>query len=149
MLKQPILEFKDEFFFLSNFYPSPFRWEGIEWKTVEHAYQAAKCMDVKEARVIAELNTPGQAKRAGRKVQALRPNWDIVKFPIMDLLVMYKFQYNPDLLQKLIDTYPAHLEEGNWWNDRIWGVSPAGSGNGLNNLGKSLMKLRDEIVENS
>ncbi len=37
---------------------------------------------------------------------------------------------------------PEELVEGNWWNDTFWGVC---NGEGQNNLGKILMKIRKEI----
>ena len=67
-----ITSFRDKNAFLSNFYPSPIK--GIDWidyPTVEHAYQASKTDDLEERKRIAKLSTPGQAKKAGRKVNCL------------------------------------------------------------------------------
>ena len=55
-----------------------------------------------------------------------------------------KFAQNPDLLQKLLDTGDAHLEETNTWKDTFWGVC---KGEGQNNLGKILMSVREELRE--
>ena len=38
------------------------------------------------------------------------------------------------------------LEEGNTWHDTFWGVD-AKTGEGLNHLGRILMKVRDELRE--
>ena len=40
-----IRQFKGEFRFLSNFYPSPVKFRGILYPSVEHAYQSAKSAD--------------------------------------------------------------------------------------------------------
>src|SRR6185503_14597055 len=37
--------FKDEYRFLSNFYPAPVQFDGIRFPTVEHAYQFARTLD--------------------------------------------------------------------------------------------------------
>ena len=50
------------------------------------------------------------------------------------------------LAQKLIEmTGNSTLIEGNWWNDRFWGVDSK-TGIGENHLGKLLMELRAELV---
>ena len=43
-----------------------------------------------------------------------------------------------------MDTDGYHLSEMNAWGDRFWGTDI--HGNGENNLGKILMKTRDEII---
>ena len=132
--------FDGEFDFLSNFYESTIYHDGIKYPTVEHAFQAAKTMDLNERIKIANMNTPGKAKRAGRKV-ALRPDWEQVKFEVMKELVTIKF-LNPDLKAKLLATKNAELIEGNTWNDTCWGVC---KGIGQNNLGKILMEVRENL----
>ena len=58
--------------------------------TIEHAYQAAKCVDVTEQRRILSASTPGQAKRLGQRCK-LRGDWERVKYDIMLSLVRLKF----------------------------------------------------------
>ena len=45
---------------------------------------------------------------------------------------------------KLLLTCDAHLEEGNWWFDLFWGVDIK-TREGENNLGKIIMKVRNEL----
>lgn len=130
--------FDGEYAFLSNFYDSEIYHDGIKYPTVEHAFQAAKTMNLNERIKIAEMKTPGQAKRAGRRV-ALRSDWEKVKFQVMKELVLQKF-INPELREKLIKTDGNELIEGNTWNDTCWGVC---KGVGENNLGKILMEVRE------
>lgn len=143
-MNSPIYEFNGEFAFLSNFYPVDLVWDYMLWPTSEHAYQAAKTLDAVSRRNIAMLATPGQAKQAG-KTLVLRPDWDIIKFDIMESIVRAKFIQNLPQAKLLIATGNRLLEEGNTWHDRIWGVSPPRSGNGDNHLGRILMKIRDEM----
>lgn len=137
-----ILEFKGEHQFLSNFYPAEFVWRGKLWPTSEHAYQASKSEDSNIQMQILNLPTPGATKRAGKTIK-LRSDWEEIKIDIMTEIVLEKFRQNPDLKARLLATGDAHLEEGNTWNDRFWGVCPPNSGKGRNELGKILMLVRD------
>lgn len=143
-----IAEFQGDYRFLSNFYPAVVEFEGITYPTVEHAYQSAKTLDMAERKRIAACATPAEAKRAGRALAGVgkqRADWEQVKFDVMEQCVRYKFTHHDELKQKLLATGDATLEEGNNWDDRIWGISPPGSGQGDNRLGKTLMKVRDEL----
>lgn len=131
--------FDGKYRFLSNFWMVQVDWNGIAWPSTEHAYQAAKTLDVNEQRRILEAKTPGEAKRLGRKV-TLRPDWDEIRDDVMTSVVMAKFVQNPDLMKRLTDTHPTILIEGNNWGDTFWGVC---NGVGENRLGKILMDIRD------
>lgn len=140
--------FFGQYRFLSNFWPATFVWDGIIWHHSEGAYVAAKTLDQDMRLQISKVKNPGDVKRLGRKLE-LRPDWEQVKVQIMYEIVKAKFTQNPDLKQKLLDTGDAILEEGNTWGDKVWGISPPGSGNGRNELGKILMRLRDEFRSNA
>lgn len=133
-----IARFDGEYRFLSNFAPSVVWHDGIKYPTVEHAYQAAKTFDFAERWRISQLPTPGQAKRAGRRV-VLRVDWMQVKRTVMRELLVQKFVLNSELRQKLKDTGTATLIEGNTWGDTFWGVC---NGEGRNELGIILMQVR-------
>lgn len=138
-----ITQFDGPHAFLSNFYPSPVRLDGLEYPTVEHAFQAAKTHDPEARRRIRTAPTPGQAKRLGRQVQ-LRADWEQVKVGIMRSLLVQKFA-EPELKALLRATGSEPLIEGNTWNDRIWGCTWDGkTWIGQNHLGKLLMSLRAE-----
>ncbi len=136
--------FKD-FHFLSNFHPSLIEVERIQYATVEHAFQAMKTRDRDERLSVAAKESPGAAKKAGRKV-TLRSDWEQVKVGIMKDLVLQKFQEHEELRELLLATGECHLEETNTWRDRFWGVC---GGQGQNHLGKILMEVRDELLANS
>ena len=141
-----IIEFENEYAFLSNFYPSPFTHEGIEYPTNEHFFQAMKTTDLELRKAIAAAKTPGVAKRMGRTVK-LRPDWERVKVDVMRLGLILKFQ-NPDLKEKLLATGDEELIEGNWWCDNVWGschCDACFNTPGRNMLGMLLMDLRKEL----
>ena len=123
---------------LSNFWRSPVKFEGIEYPTVEHAYQAAKTLDLNIREEVRLSPTPGKAKFMGRHLP-LRPDWEDVKLDIMEQLLREKFVKDSMLAQMLDNTGNAQLIEGNYWGDTFWGVC---DGVGENHLGKLLMKVR-------
>lgn len=133
--------FRGKHRFLSNFYPSEVSLDGILYPSIEHAYQAAKTIDITTRREIAALKTPGQAKRRGRRV-ILRSNWEHIKEEIMYELVLQKFARHPVLRQLLLATGEQQLVEGNTWGDTYWGVC---DGEGQNRLGKILERVRFEL----
>lgn len=135
-----INSFSGGYRFLSNFFFSPVVLDDIEYRTVEHAYQAAKTHDLAMRTRICLADTPGEAKRLGRKV-VLRPEWETVKLDVMYWLVQQKFS-NPALKRLLLATGEAELIEGNSWGDTFWGVS---KGVGENHLGRILMRVRDAL----
>lgn len=142
------MRFENEFEFLSNFSKSEIILDGIIYPTVEHFFQAMKTEDPIQRAEIAAAPTPGKAKRLGRKVQ-LRSDWEEVKEQIMENGLRLKFA-DPELKAKLLATGDKYLEEGNTWHDNYWGVCyciDCQDIMGKNHLGKLLMKLRTEFME--
>ena len=132
--------FDNEYRWLSNFYPSKVVFGGKEYKSVEHAFQAAKTLDDKDREWIASAIHPGEAKKRGKCV-ILREDWEDVKDDVMWVCLQSKFS-NIALKKKLLNTGDEELVEVNWWKDRYWGVC---DGVGENKLGKLLMRLREEL----
>ena len=142
-----IQQFQGQFRWLSNFWFCIVKYDGAEYPTVEHAYQAAKFVDISAKEIIRKAETPGKAKRLGGVTglpNKFREDWEQVKISIMKDLLKEKFK-NPYLREKLIATRDSVLEEGNYWHDKFWGIYPPGSGDGQNILGKLIMKVREEI----
>ena len=135
-----INSFRNEHFFLSNFYEAPVTYDGLTYQNNEAAFQAQKCADPKERDAFTAMN-PSEAKRAGRRVQ-LRKDWEQIKVSVMADIVKAKFEQNSDLADRLLATGDAYLEEGNDWGDRIWGTV---NGKGANCLGIILMDVREKI----
>lgn len=137
-----IKEFKDEYFFLSNFYPAEFTYNGITYQNSESAFQSMKTTDESVRQRFSRFS-PSQAKEVGRKVE-LRKDWEEIKEKVMYEVCKAKFEQNKTLKQWLLNTGKEHLEEGNHWGDRIWGTC---NGRGQNKLGKILMRLRNEFCK--
>jgi ribA/ribD-fused uncharacterized protein len=142
-----IIEFQNEYRFLSNFWPCQIQWEGLLYPTLEHAYAASKSNDATIKLKIQACGTPGDAKEYLTDHQ-LSPDavWTTErKLQVMEELLVIKFGgQDPLLTRALMLTADAELIEGNDWNDRFWGVC---GGEGENNLGKLLMKVRTTLFD--
>lgn len=136
------MNFRGKYNFLSNFYelPEPIVYEGVEFGTVEHAYQYAKAYHQFEKDMIAEAATPGKAKRLGKKVTMV-PNWNKEKYSIMLELLWLKFQI-PEMRDKLL-AVDEEIVEHNEWGDTYWGIC---NGEGENNLGKALTHVKEGLT---
>lgn len=143
-----ITKFYDRFRFLSNFYGCEVWFEGEQYRSVEHAYQAAKTLNATTRRWIQEAPTAAVAKRRGnnRSRVQMRSNWDVIKSSIMLELLESKFD-DPALRARLVRTFPHRLVEGNTWGDTYWGIDVR-TGEGENMLGKLLEIVREGIITN-
>lgn len=135
-----INSFQGEYRFLSNFWPALVTLDGLEYKSVEHAYMAAKTIKTDLRLKIRDFATPGEAKKFCKTI-ILRPDWDTLKYGIMLDLIEQKFSQDP-LKSRLLNTGDVALIEGNTWNDTYWGVC---NGKGQNNLGRILMIVREGL----
>lgn len=136
-----IEKFDGEYRWLSNFHGGKITIDGVGFRTAEHAYQALKANNQEDFEKVRSAKTPAEAKRLGRTI-GIVDNWDQIKIEVMTVVINAKFT-NDVLAQKLMDTAPAYLEEGNTWGDVFWGIC---GGVGENWLGKILMAKRDELI---
>ncbi len=135
-------DFRGPYRWLSNFHLCEIHFEGLVFPSTEHAYQAAKTLDLDARKQFTDAAmTCGQAKRGGRRL-LLREDWEAAKDAVMGLVLFDKFTRHADLRSKLLATAPAFLMEMNTWNDIYWGVC---NGVGKNRLGQLLMEIRGSI----
>ena len=141
-----INEFQGEYRFLSNFWPCYLVYQNTVYPTAEHAYQAAKVESPEVKKIIKSCQTPADAKDYLETHEIKpAPEWTIEKkLAVMEEILMIKFGgKEPFLTRALLATGDAILMEGNTWGDTFWGVC---NNAGENNLGKLLMKVREELV---
>lgn len=136
------MRFENEFEFLSNFIPCEIVVLELKFPTLEHAYQASKTLWESERIAISQLPTPGKAKRMGKKIH-LRSDWEKIRINIMFELLQQKFS-QPLFKDLLLQTGDIEIVEDTW-DEQFWGVV---DGIGENNLGKLLMKVRDNLRNN-
>ena len=133
--------------FLSNMHPVNVVWEGTSFPSVENAFQAAKFLDPRVRNEF--VSVPAKlAKRLGGRSggKSPREDWDSIKVDVMANLLVQKFYPGTDLAEKLLETEPADLIEGNDWGDTFWGVDSRKGGQNV--LGKLLMSWRGKLVTN-
>jgi ribA/ribD-fused uncharacterized protein len=142
--------FRGDWQFMSNFYYVTVVFDGVEYVSVEHAYQASKFLDPEVRRKFQGHSLkPGEAKRLAKELQEhglLRPDWWEVNIPIMEDLVRQKFR-SVTLLRMLVGTGTVEIVEGNYWHDNFWGkctCSKCKNKPQFNHLGKILMRIRRE-----
>lgn len=140
-----IRNFHGEFEFLSNFAECPIFYFGMNFNSTEAAFQAAKTNVLEERLAIQMCDTPGKAKKLGRRV-TLRDNWEEIKDDVMLDLLRLKFTKGSQLADRLDATGQAILVEGTTWHDQYWGVCVCSEhkGIGKNILGQLLMQVRAE-----
>lgn len=135
---------KPEHIFLNNFYESPFTLHGLEFKTVEHYYQAAK-FEGEPFEQIRLAATPDDAKRLAHEFNVNLEIWDQKKDQVMREALLAKFNQNPRLKELLIATGNSKLVEDSP-RDAYWGGVVEGS---ANRLGHMLEELRDQYKNNT
>jgi ribA/ribD-fused uncharacterized protein len=116
-------------------------YDGRQYGTVEHAYQAAKTLDLSARAYIRVAASPAIAKKLGKKAK-IREDWEEVKVEIMRRLLRQKFLHHP-YSTRLKETGDELIVEVNWWGDRFWGVC---EGDGQNYLGRLIMEIRSELL---
>lgn len=126
----------------SNFEPIKVVVDGIVWPSLENYYQAQKTLNGKEREQFIYCS-PSRSKQLGKRVK-LRPDWEQVKYSIMEKALRIKFAPGTYSANKLIAT-EGEIVEWNNWGDRIWGKTLDGIGE--NHLGKLLMKIRGELLQ--
>ncbi|KAL9297054.1 hypothetical protein ACSQ67_022950 [Phaseolus vulgaris] len=147
---------------LSNFSPHPIQMDDengdyVTWLSVEHYYQAHKFVGVDDPMAqdcverIKSAKSPEEAARIGRSMQKQKPNlirsdWENIKIDVMYKALKCKFSIYPHLKTMLLSTAGSVLVEASP-HDLFWGGGREGEG--LNYLGRLLMKLRSEFLGES
>jgi ribA/ribD-fused uncharacterized protein len=142
---------------LSQWWPSPFRVEGVVSRTAEHYMMAEKARlfgDEDAAASILESENPGEVKAIGRTVRNfVNEIWEGRRYDIVVRGNLAKFGQHPDLKSFLLGTRERVLVEASPV-DLIWGIGLAASDpkagdpeawRGLNLLGFALMDVRERL----
>jgi ribA/ribD-fused uncharacterized protein len=128
---------------LSNFAPYAIELDGLLWATVENFYQAQKFTDPALQDIIRKADKPIIAKNlADQNRERIRPGWEAMKDAVMDRAVRRKFETHSELRAILLSTGDEDLLEAAP-SDTYWGIGR--EGNGLNKLGRILMRIRAEL----
>lgn len=131
----------------SNLFRSPVIFEGEEFPTAEHAYQAGKARKPEVRDWILSAPTPSLVAMSAHGLYTwdIAPDWSKTKFDRMKRVLHGKFSQNEDLKNLLLSTGSARLVESAKTDNsvnRLWGEV---NGKGKNMLGILLMELREEL----
>ena len=137
-----IRKFQGEYRWLSNFASVQIEFEGKTYPSVEHAYMSAKSKDDAWKKLCASNISAGQLKQKSYNI-IIRADWERIRLDVMRECLGQKFSQNP-YKRLLICTGDEHIQEGNNWNDKFWGVCLK-TNKGENTLGKLIMSIRESI----
>ena len=131
----------------SNLYRCKVVFEGEEFATSEHAYQAGKARKEAVRQWILSAPSPGLVAMAAHGLYTwdIAPDWSKVKFDRMRGVLYAKFTQYPELKEILLATGDARLVESATVDNpvnRLWGEV---NGKGKNMLGVLLMELREKL----
>ncbi|GGJ49209.1 hypothetical protein GCM10010121_070480 [Streptomyces brasiliensis] len=144
---------------LSQWWPSPFTVDGVEYATAEHWMMAGKARlfgDAEGERRVLASGHPAEAKKAGRLVRGFdNAVWERERFGIVAEGSFHKFAAHAGLREFLLNTGERVLVEASPV-DRVWGIGLAVDDDaaetperwrGLNLLGFALMEARRRLRE--
>ncbi|WP_320772802.1 NADAR family protein [Streptomyces sp. CRN 30] len=142
---------------LSQWWPSPFTVDGVEYATAEHWMMAAKARlfgDAEAERQALAAGHPAAAKKAGRLVRGFDGAvWERERFRIVVEGSVHKFAAHAGLREYLLATGQRVLVEASPL-DRVWGIGLTADDEraadperwrGLNLLGFALMEARERL----
>jgi len=148
-------------FVFSQWYPSPFVVDGIEYKTAEHwmmAHKARLFNDNEISEKILKAGKPGEVKALGRQIKAFdEATWQREKFKIVTQGNIHKFSQDQALKNYLLNTADRVIVEASPV-DYVWGIGLDQNAKGIENphtwkgenlLGFSLMMVRDVLNQHN
>ncbi|MGW5662065.1 NADAR family protein [Streptomyces sp. NPDC003758] len=143
---------------LSQWWPSPFTVDGVEYATAEHWMMASKARlfdDAEAERKVLQSPEPALAKKAGRLVRGFdEAIWERERFGIVVEGSVHKFAAHEALRDFLLGTGERVLVETSPL-DRVWGIGLAAGDEraadperwrGPNLLGFALMEARERLT---
>ena len=151
---------REDFGFLSNFYPCNLRIAGRAWPHIEAYYQSQKSENPTYHDEILRKDKPSWSKYVGdsriggpriskkswfrKHPEDLRSDWEAIKLEVMKTALHAKFTQHRNLQLALLNSWPAELVEDSP-RDAFWGYGE--NGRGMNMLGTLLIELRAWIRE--
>ena len=145
----------------SQWYPSPFVIEGVQYNRAEQYMMAEKARMFQDLVALGKIltsNSPHDQKKYGRGVKGFDANkWNAVVKEIVYAGNYAKYSQNLELKKRLLDTTGTTLVEASPL-DKIWGIGLAEDDPrahrretwlGTNWLGEVLTRLREDFDKNS
>lgn len=141
----------------SQWYPSRFSIEGIEYGCCEQYMMAQKALlfdDLESHKMIMCSQSPDVQKELGRRVKGFdKEKWEAVCRQIVFDANMAKFSQNPEMREELMYTDNLEIVEASPY-DKIWGIGlhetdpkalDKSQWEGTNWLGEAIMSVREKL----
>ena len=145
-IKFNIAEYQLNVFPLDNFAPFGLTMDNEYFQTSEHAFQYLKFVDTNKevAESIKKSFSPNDARNIAHENKTSRlANWSDIKYEKMEEVLKLKVEQNPIVKECLLNTKDYLIAECCIDEDTDWGID--NSNQGENHLGKTWMKIRDEL----
>jgi ribA/ribD-fused uncharacterized protein len=156
---EPLVLFKTGYSLLSNFNPrTPFTIDGVTYFSGEAWYQASKAAhfeDFESRDLIMATKSPKKTKELGQHIKGYKEDeWNKVCLGVMLRGVREKMKQHRGARELLLSTNNAIIGEASAF-DSFWGIGVDINNsasldfkfwNGQNEMGKCLMKVRDELM---
>ncbi|KAJ7024029.1 hypothetical protein C8F04DRAFT_166492 [Mycena alexandri] len=127
--------------------PHPVKYNGKEYPTAEHLFQAFKYMDNRPdiaERIRTISQSPNKAFRYSMtQLEHQHLDWDRMCTAKMEIANWHKFAQHPELKKQLLAT--GDMELVHCSKTEYWGVGK--NGRGRNELGKALERVRSSLSE--
>jgi ribA/ribD-fused uncharacterized protein len=131
------------FYVFSNFSSFKVLYEGRDWMTSEHAYQASKFTTPSIVDEIANARSAHDALQIAKKHKDnVIDNWNDIKVGVMERICEAKLKQHEYIQQLLLETGEREIVEDSHMNS-FWGWGE--DGGGRNELGKIWMRLRTKL----
>lgn len=145
---QIIDSFTAYFDFLHNNFMTPVYYEGVLYPSVTHGFQASRSNDENTRRAILNAENLTIVGKIARRIEDPE-NWELKRLKIMEQLIRDKFRRSKELRDKLKSTGNRELVmsyEEETHGNLFWG-KVKGKGKGQNQLGRLLMKIREDLTD--
>ena len=138
--------FSPAFYCFDNFSAHQITIWNITFPTSEHAFQWKKFSEVRPdlAASILIATSPEAVKKISEANKPNQPsNWNDIRVNIMEEILRAKAEQHWDMKDALKRSGNRQIIENSPF-DSFWGIGP--DGQGQNMLGKTLMKIRDQMT---
>ncbi|KAJ7131873.1 hypothetical protein C8R43DRAFT_655785 [Mycena crocata] len=133
---------KDPYFGFTNCSPYPVKYNGKEYPTSDHLFQAFKYMDHRPD-IAEKIRTTSKSSKEAIRISTAyaayqSPDWDRMCSAKMEIALWHKFNQNMSIKKQLLETGDAHII--NHTRNELWGLGKNLTGG--NELGKVLERVR-------
>lgn len=100
-----VLFYEGRWYMFSNFSAFAIIWRGEDWRTTEHAYQAAKFREEYMWKQVHETRSAHDAKKVAQyNGDFVRKDWQEIKLSVMEEILRAKLEQHQIVREALLET---------------------------------------------